>query len=67
MAFTKFAVELIERYSLVAVGHVVESFPDRGNVLVICLPLGTQPSPLIKSLFRRQVDPVGAGLWVRKR
>jgi len=62
VAFPKVPVELIEWHAPVTLGHVVESFPNRGDLLVKCLGLRMQPSPFIKSFFRGQVDSVGTEL-----
>src|SRR5437588_3176352 len=64
--FPKLAVELIERHAVVALRHVVESLPNRGDFLVSCLRLRMQPSPFIESLFRGQVGSVSIKLPGKK-
>jgi hypothetical protein len=60
--FPKVAVELIEWNAAVALRHVVESFPNRGDLLVQGVRLRMQPPPFIKSFFRGQVNSVGTEL-----
>ena len=45
----KIAIELIEGDALIALGHVVESFLDGGDVFRLRLRMN--PSPFIQSFF----------------
>src|SRR5437899_2089096 len=62
----KIAVELIERNAAVALGHIVEGFLNRRDVLLKCLCPRMQPSPFIENFFRGQLDTVRTELVAEK-
>src|SRR5262249_2653175 len=66
MSLSELAVELVERDSPVALGDVIEGFPDRGFVLIEGFFLRMQPPPLVESFFWRQVGCLRADLLCEK-